>query len=80
MLGDHFYHQRIRRAVAVFGSLFNDINVVRKDSAGNQMSALRVPLSYAPKRDFFARIDAIISSRFLAVFPLAGRSKSMLEI
>jgi len=59
MLGDHFYHQRIRRAVAVFGSLFNDINVVRKDSAGNQMSALRVPLSYAPKRDFFARIDAM---------------------
>jgi len=59
MFGDHFYHQRIRKAVAVFGSLFNEINIVRKDSQGNQLSAQRVPLSYAPKRDFLARLDAM---------------------
>lgn len=59
MFGDHFYHQRIRKAVAVFGSLFNNINIVRIDSQGNQLSAQKVPLSYAPKRDFLARIDAM---------------------
>jgi hypothetical protein len=59
MLGDHFYHQRIRKAVAVFGSLFNNIRVVRKASDGSTLSQVKVPLSYAPKRDFLARIDAM---------------------
>jgi len=59
MFGTHFYHQRIRKAVAVFGSLFNDIYVVRKDAAGNSLSQVKVPLSYSPKRDFVARIDAM---------------------
>lgn len=59
MLGDHFYNQRIRKAVAVFGSLFNDINIVRTDASGNTLSQMKVPLSYAPKRDFLARIDAM---------------------
>jgi hypothetical protein len=59
MLGDHFYHQRIRKAVAVFGSLFNDIKIIRKSSSGNVISQVKVPLSYAPRRDFLARIDAM---------------------
>jgi hypothetical protein len=59
MLGDHFYHQRIRKAVAVFGSLFNDIKIIRNDAAGNVISQVKVPLSYAPKRDFLDRIDAM---------------------
>jgi len=57
MFGSHFYHQRIRKAVAVFGSLFNDIYVVRKNSSGSTVSQMKVPLSYAPKRDFLDRID-----------------------
>lgn len=59
MFGDHFYHQRIRKAVAVFGSLFNNIYVVRTNAAGASLSQVKVPLSYAPKRDFVARIDAM---------------------
>jgi len=59
MFGDHFYHQRIRNAVAVFGSLFNNINVVRKNTSGASISQVKVPLSYAPKRDFLSRLDAM---------------------
>ena len=59
MFGTYFYHQRIRKAVAVFGSLFNSINVVRENAAGDIISQVKVPLSYAPKRDFIARIDAM---------------------
>ena len=59
MFGTYFYHQRIRKAVAVFGSLFNNINVIRSNSAGDIISQIKVPLSYAPKRDFLARIDAM---------------------
>jgi len=59
MFGDHFYHQRIRNAVAVFGSLFNNISVVRKNTSGASISQVKVPLSYAPKRDFLSRLDAM---------------------
>lgn len=59
MFGSHFYHQRIRNAVAVFGSLFNNINVVRKNTSGASISQVKVPLSYAPKRDFLARLDGM---------------------
>ena len=56
MLGEWFYNQRIRKATAVFGTLFNNIYVVRKNSAGETISQIKVPLSYAPKRDFVDRI------------------------
>ena len=59
MFGTHFYHQRIRKSVAVFGSLFNNINVIRTNSSGETISQIRVPLSYAPSRDFLQRIDAM---------------------
>lgn len=57
MFGPHFYHQRIRKAVAVFGSLFNDLYVVRKNGTGGIISQVKVPLSYAPRRDFIDRIE-----------------------
>lgn len=57
MFGNHFYHATVRRFVAVFGTLFNNISVVRKDSSGNVKSIVRVPLAYGPKEKFLVRID-----------------------
>lgn len=51
-----FYHSHIRNTVAVFGTLFNNISVHRKDKAGNLISAVKVPLSYGPKQKFLARL------------------------
>ena len=31
MFGGHFYHATMRKSVAVFGTLFNNMNVIRKD-------------------------------------------------
>jgi hypothetical protein len=59
MLSTYFYNARVRKAVAAFGSLFDNIFVVRKNSSGQIISQVKVPLSYAPKRDFLARIDAM---------------------
>tara|TARA_R110000868_G_scaffold356904_1_gene618343 strand:+ start:221 stop:1009 length:789 start_codon:yes stop_codon:yes gene_type:complete len=56
MLGSHFYHERIRKSVAMFGSLFKNIYVIRKDSTDKVISQLRVPLSYAPSTSFLDRI------------------------
>lgn len=57
MFGDHFYHEKIRKSVAIFGALFNNIYVVRKTTAGQKSySQVKVPLSYAPKNKYLERI------------------------
>lgn len=56
MFGTYFYHQRIRKAVATFGAMFNDIYVLRKDSGGGIISTQKVPLSYGPRAKFLDRI------------------------
>lgn len=57
MFGNHFYHAAIRRTVAVFGTLFNDINVLRKGTDGSAKNIVKVPLAYGPKHKFLARLD-----------------------
>jgi hypothetical protein len=56
MFGGHFYHSKTKKAVALFGRLFNNIYVVRQNSAGAAISQLRVPLAYAPKQKYLERI------------------------
>lgn len=57
MFGSHFYHSTMRKAVAVFGTLFNNISVIRKDGSGGIINQIKVPLAYGPKQKFLARID-----------------------
>lgn len=57
MFGTWFYHKRTRTAVSVFGSLFNDLHVVRTNSNGETISQVKVPLTYAPKRNFISRLN-----------------------
>ena len=45
MLGSTFYHQTIRKYVAVFGTLFNDINIERKNSSGTVVEKLKDALN-----------------------------------
>jgi len=56
MFGTHFYHEKTRRAVAIFGKLFNNLYVIRKNSAGASTSQVKVPLAYAPKAKYLDRI------------------------
>ena len=57
MFGNHFYHATMRKSVAVFGTMFNDISVVRTKSDGSIVNQVRVPLAYGPKQKFLARLD-----------------------
>ena len=52
-----FYNEAIRKLVIGFGSLFNDIQVVRKNADGTTKETIRVPLSYGPKEKFIRRIQ-----------------------
>lgn len=56
MLNQYFYHGLIRKYVAVFGTLFNNISIKRRDSSQNIVEVIKVPLSYAPKQKFLTRI------------------------
>lgn len=52
----YFYHERIRKSVATFGRLFNDLYVLRKDPTASLWKQEKVPLAYAPRAKFLDRI------------------------
>ena len=74
MLGQQFYHETIRRVVVSFGSLFNDINLVRKDNAGTIQQTMKVPLAYGPRQKFLVRLseDADLSKTVAVTLPRIG--------
>jgi hypothetical protein len=57
MFGSHFYHATVRKSVAVFGTLFNNITVARKKGDGSLINQVKVPLAYGPKQKFLSRLD-----------------------
>lgn len=52
MFGAQFQYEEIRKAVVLFGTLFNDIWIIRADA-----SKFKIPLSYGPQEKFLARIN-----------------------
>lgn len=48
MLNRVFYYSLISKYVAIFGNLFNDIKITRKDSLGNRSEVI-VPINYAAR-------------------------------
>ena len=55
MFGKYFYNERVRMSVAVFGAMFNDLYIIRKEGK-KVVSQMKVPLAYAPQRKFLQRI------------------------
>lgn len=56
MFGNEFYHETIRRYVIVFGTMFNDMVVWRRNNAGNIVKRIKVPIAYGPRAKFLSRI------------------------
>jgi hypothetical protein len=58
MLVNHFYNEAIRKTVVGFGTLFNNIEVQRKDPQTKEVIEVqKVPLAYGPKDKFVSRIE-----------------------
>lgn len=55
MLGHTWYNEQIKRYVAVFGTMFNDIIVNKYDSDGTLAKQVRVPITFGPKERFLVR-------------------------
>ena len=56
MFNNEFYHETIRRYVVVFGTMFNDMVVHRRNAAGTIVKRLKVPIAYGPRAKFLSRI------------------------
>jgi hypothetical protein len=57
MLDQRFYWGTIRKTVIAFGNMFNGITIQRNDAQGSPSQTIKVPLSYAPKQKFLAKIQ-----------------------
>ena len=73
MLGNgHYYHQLTRKAVVLFGRLFDDISIIRKnDQTGKEINRFVVPIIYSPKEKMVTRIfsDPDLTRQLQAILP-----------
>jgi len=53
LTGQHFYNHTLKKAVSVFGTVFNNIRVVKHGGVEE-----RVPISYGPRDKFLARLTS----------------------
>ena len=52
----HFYNRTIRKIVIAFGTMFNDIEIIRYMKDGTPKERFKVPLSFGPKEKYLTRI------------------------
>ena len=74
MLGQQFYHETMRKVVVAFGTIFNNINIVRTNSSGEVTQSMKVPLAYGPKQKFLTRLreDASLTKKVALTLPRIG--------
>lgn len=71
----HFYHSLTRKAVILFGRLFDDIYLIRKDNnTGKEFSRSLVPIIYSPKEKMVTRIfsDPDLQRQVQTILPRMG--------
>tara|TARA_B110000090_G_scaffold92896_1_gene105032 strand:+ start:2943 stop:5042 length:2100 start_codon:yes stop_codon:yes gene_type:complete len=69
-IANYFYNETTRRYVALFGTLFNQLKIERRDNAGTLIQDMIVPLSYAPFQKVLARVNSdpdLLNSRKTAI-------------
>ena len=67
MFENWWYHESTRRMVSVFGSLFNDLEVQKRDSNDKVLAKIKVPLAYAPRSKVLARMGEQMSDPNVAI-------------
>lgn len=74
MLGTQFYHETIRNVVVAFGSIFNNVQLVRKDNSGVVQQTMKVPLAYGPRQKFLVRLaeDVDLTKQVAVTLPRIG--------
>jgi hypothetical protein len=67
----YFYHSLIKKAIQIFGSRFNDIQIKRMNTDDTVEQTLSVPIQYGPIQKYLARIqgDRDNKRNVNAIFP-----------
>jgi hypothetical protein len=52
-----FYNSLFKKYVVIFGTLFNNIKIERRNSSGQLEQTFKVPIAYGPREKFLARIQ-----------------------
>ena len=63
MFGTFFYHETFKRAVSIFGTLFNNITIKKTKSDGTVLMEQIVPISYGPKQKWLERLQEDLKAR-----------------
>jgi hypothetical protein len=69
-IANYFYNETTRKYVALFGTMFNQIKIKRKDNSGTEVHSQIVPLSYAPFQKVLSRLNEdpdLLNSRRTAI-------------
>jgi len=69
MFENHFYNSSTRRMVSVFGSLFNNLSVMKTDSNGKVLQKIKVPLAYGPRQKFLTRAKDLNDTKVALKLP-----------
>ena len=74
MLGQQFYHETMRNVIVAFGTLFNNIHLVRKNNSGVVTQTMKVPLAYGPRQKWITRLeaDANLDTKVAITLPRLG--------
>jgi len=74
MLGQQFYHETIRNVIVAFGTMFNNVQIVRKNNSGEVIQAMKVPLAYGPQQKYLTRLntDPSVSAATAITLPRLG--------
>lgn len=57
MFGSYFYNETTKRAVSIFGTMFNNITIKEVKTDGTVINVQKVPISYGPKKRWLARLQ-----------------------
>ena len=81
MLGNHFFYQLNQKYVTLFGTLFNDITVIKYNEAHTaEINRIKVPLEYGRRERYLQRLRDPDYNRSVAImlprmaFELVGRT------
>ena len=74
MIGNYFYNESTRNVVVAFGTLFNQIQLTKKDNSGNVTQTMKVPLAYGPKQKWLSRLteDPNLAKKVAVTLPRIG--------
>lgn len=80
MISIPFYHSLFKKYVVIFGTLFNNIYIERKNADGTLEQTFKIPIAYGPREKFLARIEDNPDAAALTAIKLPRMSFEVTDI